>query len=111
MTRESHLFACHKYLEEVGGQILLRLAKCDFRDTHAIEILCSQLKDYITTLTNHACWEEEFIFKKFFTKDEVSKLLGEHSDLENSGKKIIEELTMLLESPLQSRWHKGKQVY
>jgi hypothetical protein len=111
MQRDSHLFACHKFLEEAGSQILIRLAKVDFRDTHEIEILCNQLEDYVTTLANHARWEEEFIFSKYFTQEEVLSLFGEHSELENSGGKIIAELKILLNLPLQSRLYKGKLLY
>lgn len=111
MKRESHLFACHKFLEELGGQILICLAKIDFRNTPEIEILRNQLEDYVTTLTNHAQWEEEFIFNKFFTKDEVLSLFGEHSELERSGRKIIEALKVLLNLPPQSRLYKGKLLY
>ena len=111
MKRESHLFACHKFLEELGGQILICLAKIDFRNTPEIEILRNQLEDYVTTLTNHARWEEEFIFNKFFTKDEVLSLFGEHSELERSGGKIIEALKVLLKLPPQSRLYKGKLFY
>jgi hypothetical protein len=111
MKRESHLFACHKFLEKLGSQILICLAKVDFRNTPEIEILCNQLEDYVSTLTNHARWEEEFIFNKFFTKDEVVSLFGEHSELEHSGKKIIDAITVLLDLPHQSRSHKGKLLY
>lgn len=111
MQRESHLFACHKFLEEAGSQILTRLAKVDFRDTHEIQILFNQLEDYVATLASHARWEEEFIFSKFFTQDEVLSLSGEHSELEGSGGKIIAELKVLSNSPLQSRLYKGKLLY
>jgi len=111
MKRESHLFACHKFLEELGSQILICLAKVDFRNTPEIEILHNQLEDYVTTLTNHARWEKEFIFNKFFTKDEVLSLFGEHSELEHSGEKIIGAIKVLLDLPHQSRSHKGKLLY
>ncbi|CDZ76132.1 hypothetical protein BN59_00398 [Legionella massiliensis] len=111
MKRESHLFACHKFLEEQGSQILICLAKVDFRNTSEIEILHKQLEDYLTTLANHARWEEEFIFNKFFTKDEVSSLFGEHSELESSGGKLIEALKELLNLSPQSRLYKGKLFY
>ncbi len=111
MKRESHLFACHKFLEELGGQILICLAKVDFRNTPEIEILSNQLEEYVTTLTNHARWEEEFIFNNFFTKGEVASLFGEHSELEHSGEKLIEALKELLKLPPQSRLHKGKLFY
>jgi hypothetical protein len=111
MQRESHLFACHKFLEKAGNQLLIRLAKVDFRDTHEIEILCNQLQDYVATLANHARWEEEFIFSKFFTNDEVLSLFGEHSELEHSGGKIIEALKVLLNLRPESRLYKGKFLY
>lgn len=59
MKRESHLFVCHKFPEELGGQILLCLANVDFRNTPEIEIFHNQLEDYVTTLMTHARWEEE----------------------------------------------------
>lgn len=111
MKRESHLFACHKFLEDLGSQILIYLAKVDFRNTPEIEILSNQLGEYVTTLTNHARWEEEFIFNKFFTQDEVTSLFGEHSELEYSGGKLIETLKELLNLPPQSRLYKGKPFY
>jgi len=111
MKRESHLFACHKFLEELGGQILVCLAKVDFRSTSEIEVLRNQLEDYITTLIYHARWEEEFIFNKFFTKNEVSSLFGEHTELERSGGKIIEALKVILDLPPQSRLYQGKLLY
>lgn len=111
MVRESHLFSCHKFLEAVGSQILIHLAKVDLRDLQEIGIIRNQVDDYITTIGNHARWEEEFIFRKFFTKHEVSVFFGEHSDLENQGKQIIEKLTALLNLDTQSRICKGKQVY
>ncbi|MFT4059093.1 MAG: hypothetical protein QM652_06040 [Legionella sp.] len=97
MKRESHLFACHKFLEELGSQILIYLAKVDFRNTAEIEILCNQLEEYVSTLTNHARWEEEFIFNKFFTQDEVESLFGEHSELEHSGEKLYKGKLFYLE--------------
>src|SRR6478735_2484332 len=111
MKRESHLFACHKFLEDLGSRILSCLAKVDFRNTQESVSLCSQLGDYVTTLKNHARWEEEFIFNRFFTKDEVSSLFGEHLELERSGEKIVEALKVLLDLPPQSRLHKGKLLY
>lgn len=111
MKRESHLFACHKFLEELGGQILICLAKVDFRNTPEIELLSNQLEEYVSTLRNHAKWEEEFIFNKFFTKDEVMSLFGEHSELEHSGEKLIEALKGLLHLPPESRPYKGKLFY
>jgi hypothetical protein len=111
MKRESHLFACHKFLEELGSNILICLAKVDVRNTLEIENLSNQLEEYVTTLTNHARWEEEFIFNKFFTKDEVASLFGEHSELERSGEKLIEALKGLLNLPPQSRLYKGKLFY
>jgi hypothetical protein len=111
MKRESHLFACHKFLEELGSQILIYLAKVDFRNTAEIEILCNRLEEYVSTLTNHARWEEEFIFNKFFTQDEVASLFGEHSELEHSGGKLIETLNELLNLSPQSRLYKGKLLY
>ncbi len=111
MKRESHLFACHKFLEEVGSQILNRLAKLDFRNSQEIAVICDQLEDYVTTLENHARWEEEFIFNKFFIKNDVLLFFGEHAELEGVGKKIIEELKVLLNLPSQSRLYKGKLIY
>lgn len=111
MKRESHVFACHKFLEELGSQILIYLAKVDFRNTAEIEILCNRLEEYVSTLTNHARWEEEFIFNKFFTQDEVASLFGEHSELEHSGGKLIETLNELLNLSPQSRLYKGKLLY
>lgn len=110
MKRESHLFACHKFLEELGSKILTCLAKADFRNTPEIEILHNQVENYVTTLTNHARWEEEFIFNKFFTKGELS-LFGEHSELEHSGEKIIDTIKVILDLPHQSRSLKGKLLY
>lgn len=111
MKRESHLFACHKFLEDLGSQILSCLAKVDFRSTQEIESLCSQLEDYVTTLKNHARWEEEFIFNRFFTKEEVSSLFGEHLELEHSGEKIVEGFKVLLDLPPPSRLYKSKLLY
>lgn len=111
MKREAHLFACHKFLEDLGSQILLNLAKADFRDLPEIRIISNKVESYVLTLKNHARWEEEFIFKKFFTKDEIFSFFGEHSDLENKGQKIIEELKALLNLDGQSRVYKGKRIY
>lgn len=111
MKRESHLFACHKFLEDLGSRILNYLAKVDFRNTQEIVSLCGQLEDYVTTLKNHARWEEEFIFNRFFTKDEVLSLFRGHSELERSGEKIVEAFKMFLDLPPQSRLHKGKLLY
>ncbi|WP_133138803.1 hypothetical protein [Legionella genomosp. 1] len=111
MKRESHLFACHKFLEERGAQLLISLAKVDFRDTQQVQIIFQQIENYVSTLVNHARWEEEFIFNKFFRKSEVVLLLTNHSELENFGMQIIGELNALLDLPSQERWHLGKQVY
>lgn len=111
MQRESHLFACHKYLEETGSQILNDLAKADFRASHVIEVICHQLQDYVTTLMNHAHWEEAFIFSRFFTHDDILSLVDEHHELECSGRKIINEFKMLLNVSPESRLSKGKLLY
>jgi hypothetical protein len=111
MLRESHLFAYHKFLEERGSQILTQLAKCDFRNGEEISIIRTQLEGYITTLKNHAFWEEEFIFKKFFTQEEVSALFEKHADLENQAKQITIELKSFPDINLDSRISKGKEIY
>lgn len=111
MKRESHLFACHKFLEETGSQILLHLAKIDFRELNKVVIVGNEIESYVENLMNHARWEEEFIFNKFFTKDEVASFFGEHSDLECEAEKIIEELKALMNLDCQSRVSKGKQIY
>lgn len=111
MQRESHLFASHKFIEEVGSQILTRLAKADFRDLQEITTLCTQLEDYVATLANHARWEEEFIFNKFFSKEEVLSIFSEHSKLESSGEKLIKALKALLQLPPKSRLYPGKLLY
>jgi len=43
MKRESHLFASHKFLEALGGRILIGLAKVDFRNTAEVEALCKEI--------------------------------------------------------------------
>ncbi len=111
MKRESHLFACHKFLEKNGSQILICLAKMNFKDLREIEIIYNQIEDYVTTLKNHAQWEEEFIFNKFFSKDEILLFFGEHTDLDNKSKKIIEELKAISNCDIQSRVFKVKQIY
>lgn len=111
MRRESYLFACHKFLEEVGSQILTHLARADFRDLHRIGIICSKIEDYLSTLKNHAQWEEEFIFNKFFSKDEVVSFFGEHTDLEDRAKKIIKELKAMLDLESQLKIQQGKLIY
>lgn len=111
MKRESHLFACHKFLEERGAQLLISLAKVDFRDTQEVQIIYQQIENYVSTLVNHARWEEEFIFNKFFRKSEVVLLLTNHSELEHFGMQIIGEMKALLNLPSQERWPNGKQVY
>lgn len=109
--RDSHLFACHKFLEEVGGQVLSHFAKVDFRNVQQIEAICSRVWDYITTLENHALWEEEFIFNKFFTKNEVLSLFEEHTELNISGKNLIKNLKALPASAPQLRMQQGKTLY
>jgi hypothetical protein len=111
MKRESQLFAGHKFFEEAGSQILIRLAKVDFRDAGEIELLCKKIEDYLITLEHHARWEEEFIFNKFFTQDEVFSFFGKHTELENKGKEIIAELKALLQLAPQARIGKGKEIY
>ncbi|KTD36512.1 hypothetical protein Lnau_1496 [Legionella nautarum] len=111
MKREAQLFAGHKFFEETGSQILTRLAKVDFRDIKKTELLHKQLEDYLIMLEHHARWEEEFIFNKFFTQDEVFSLFDDHSELESKGKEIITGLKLLLELPPQTRIGKGKQIY
>ncbi len=111
MKRESHLFACHKYLEETGSQILAYLAKVDFRNLREIENIRDQIKDYMTTIENHSRWEEEFIFNKFFAHEELPTFFGEHADLEDRAKKIIEEFKDLLNLDSRSRVYKGKLIY
>lgn len=111
MKRESHLFACHKFLEEVGSKILTHLAKVDFRNLQKIEVICNEIQNYVATLENHARWEEEFIFNKFFTNDEVLSFFKEHSDLEVRAQNIIEGLKALLNTDIQSRVCKGKRIY
>lgn len=111
MKRESHLFAGHKFFEEAGSQILIRLAKVDFRDTKETESLYKQIEDYLITLEHHARWEEEFIFNKFFTQNEVLSFFGEHTELENKGKEILADIKALLHLAPQSKICKGKQIY
>ncbi|MFC3908312.1 hypothetical protein ACFORL_04390 [Legionella dresdenensis] len=111
MKRDSHLFACHKYLEAIGGELLTRLAKVDFRDTREIGSICGQVEDYVTTLENHARWEEEYIFNRFFTREELLPFFEKHANLESRGKKIIEVLKMISNLAPPTRVCKGKLVY
>jgi len=111
MLRESHLFACHKFLEERGSQILTQLAKCDFRNLQEVNVLSAQIASYLTTLKNHAHWEEEFLFKKFFAEEEISNLFEKHVDLENQAEQIIIELKSFPTISTDSRISKGKAVY
>ncbi|RAP38485.1 hypothetical protein B1207_00935 [Legionella quinlivanii] len=111
IKRESHLFACHKFLEERGAKLLIMLAKVDFRDTQEVKIIYQQLENYVSTLVNHARWEEEFIFNKFFRQNEVALLLANHTDLESFGMQIVRDIKELLNLPSPERMHKGKQVY
>lgn len=109
--RESHLFACHKFLEELGGQVLTHLAKVDFRNEQEVEAICSLAQDYLTTLENHAGWEEEFIFNRFFSRSEVLSMFEEHSELRNKGKSLIKELKLLSDLAPHPRIQKGKLIY
>lgn len=111
MRRESHLFACHKYLEQAGSLILMQLAKADFRDSKEIRIICKQLEDYLATLHNHARWEEDFIFAKFFTKEEIAAFFSDHTHLEQKGKDIVETLKKLLDLGPLERVYQGNRVY
>jgi|SRR5579862_2476483 len=111
MKRESHLFSCHKFLEEAGSQILHYLAKVDFRDSRNITIMNKLIENYITVIANHTQWEEEFIFNKFFTKNEVSTLSEEHFHIEGRANKLIEGFKMLLNLDPKLRVHQGKLIY
>lgn len=111
MLRESHLFACHKYLEAMGSRILLELAKLDFRDLAKVLIIIDQLEAYMSTLVNHARWEEEFIFNKFFTQTELASFFGEHSKLENNGTDIVGALKTLLDAEHPARISLAKKIY
>lgn len=111
MKRESHLFASHKYFENLGSQILTCLAKVDLQDMQEVELLSNQLETYVTTLKSHARWEEEFIFNKFFNKEEILLLLEDHAELDGAGEKLLETLKVFLSFPPQSRADNGKAFY
>ena len=111
LNREAHLFACHKYLEEKGSQILLQLAKADFRDSEKINSILIHLHSYVSTLENHAKWENEFIFSKFFRNSEISTFLSEHSTLEKAGNKLVAALRDLSNLEPLDRLSAGKRIY
>lgn len=111
MVRESHLFACHKFLEEMGSQILNHLAKVDFRDSQQVDSIREKIAGYIATLQNHAEWEEEFIYNKFFSKFELPSFFAEHSTLNNQAKKLIANLVTLLQLEPHLRVLQGREIY
>src|SRR5579862_2699850 len=111
MKRESHLFASHKFLEEIGSDILCSLAKVDFRNLDAIRQIGERIEDYAATIIGHANWEDEFIFNKFFTSEELSVFLNEHTELETQAEKIIAELKTILTADTQTRVYEGKKIY
>lgn len=86
-----NLFACHKFLEKTGASILFNLATCDFHNQKHIENIKISIDTFSKILSNHANWEEKFVFK-FLSEKSINSELEHHKNLEQEIKLIQDKL-------------------